>query len=499
MAMTPSEGVRYREAGDDMHGAFVDRGYRSRSFFPHRVYFVPTCGPDALTLSAAMCGLDDPEKLWVVGLHATDSIAHDLPAELFFDPELVWHQEHYGLAGHVAFAMAALDGDRLYVLNCVSDLVQRQSRRPEFSTRIDKLFRGWPYMLFNALLVFGRERGVRFLHTPVAEFVMRHTDRSRTVESALFVRVYDGAPARYGPVRRGDWWVIDVAANANRLVIPRVHSAPAAPGRTICLCHDLERGLGHADVDPLFAAEAQRTSADALGRMLAIEREAGVRGTYNVVACLLGEVRQAIEAGGHCLGFHSYDHSIHGFSPVVWARVSRRLRRHGRFLRRLLGSLRGREAPRASRPAPPAMGHDVLDQPALCRQVDRRIRGYRPPQSKITYELNDFNLALRNYRWLASSQSSLGLGVPTVENRVAKIPIALDDFPLHTRQLTYAAWRRRALALAERAPFAAISLHDCYAGEWLHDYPGFLAELNARGRLRTLDEVAWESILRHSV
>jgi peptidoglycan/xylan/chitin deacetylase (PgdA/CDA1 family) len=495
MTVTPSRCIRYREAGDDMRGAFVDRGYRSRSFFPHRTYFIPTCGPDALTLSGAMCESDDPEKLWVIGLHAANSVVRDLPAELFFDPELVWHQEHYGLAGHVAFAMAVLDGNRLHVLNCVSDLVQRQSRRPEFSTRIDRFFRGWPYMLFNALLVFARERGIGFVHTPVADFVMRHTDRSRTVDPALFVRVYDRAPARYAPVRRGDWWVIDVAANANRTVIPRAQSTAADPGRTICLCHDIERSLGHADVDPLFAAEAEHTSAGALDRMLAIEREAGVRGTYNVVGCLLGEVRPAIEAGGHCLGFHSYDHSIRGFSPVVWARVSRRLRGRGRFLRRLLRRLRSFGSPRSSPATPPGAGRHAMDQPALCRQVDRRIRGYRPPQSKITYEVNDFNLALRNYRWLASSPRSLGLRVPTVENRVVKIPIALDDFPIHTRQLTYAAWKRRVLTLAESAPFAAISLHDCYADQWLHDYPDFLAELATRGRLRTLDEVAWDSIL----
>jgi peptidoglycan/xylan/chitin deacetylase (PgdA/CDA1 family) len=499
MAATSPRRIRYREAGDDLRGAFVDRGYRSRSFFPHRTYFIPTCGPDALTLSGAMCGIDDPEKLWVIALHAADSAARDLPAEVFFDPELVWHQEHYGLAGHVAFAMAVQDGDRLHVLNCVSDIVQRQSRRPELSTRIDRIFRGWPYMLCNALLVFARQRGIRFVHTPVADLVMRHTDQSRTVDPALFIRVYDRAPARYAPARRGDWWVIDVAANANRTVTPPAQNSAADSGRTICLCHDVERGLGHADVDTRFASQAERTSAGALDRMLAIERETGIRGTYNVVARLLAEVRPAIEAGGHCLGFHSYDHSIRGFSPLVWARVSRRLRGRGRLLLMILERLRGLGPRRRSPATRRVAGRDALDQPALCRQVDRRIRGYRPAQSKITYEINDFNLALRNYRWLASSQSSLGLRVPTVENRVVKIPIVLDDFPLHTRQLTYTAWKRRVLTLAESGSFTAISLHDCYAGEWLHDYPGFLAEISTRGRLRTLDEVAWESILRECV
>ena len=500
MPLTWSAGaVRHHEADDGMRDAFVACGHRSRGFFPHRAYFIPTCGPDALALSGAMCGLDDPEKLWVIGVHAAGSAVHHLPAELFFDSELVWHQEHYGLPGHVAFAMAARDGDRLYVLNCVSDLVQRQSRRPELSTRIDKLFRGWPYVLFNAVLAFSRQQGIRFVHAPTAEHVIRHTDRSRTVHPALFVRVYDGAPLRYGPERRGDWWVVDVAANSSRIMTPRTHSTAAAADRTISLCHDVERGIGHVDVDPVFAREAERTSPHALGRMLAIESEAHVRGTYNVVGRLLGEVRPSIDAGGHCLGFHSFDHSIQGFSPVVWARVSRRFRRHGRLLRRLLGRRRPRPAPRPTTAPAPLAGPGTLDQPTLCRHVDSRIRGYRPPQSNITYELNDFNLALRNYRWLASSESSLGLRMPEVENRIAKLPIALDDFPLHTRQLTYPAWKRRVLALAERRSFVAISLHDCYAGEWLHDYPSLLAELGARGRLRTLDQVAWDAILSRCV
>jgi peptidoglycan/xylan/chitin deacetylase (PgdA/CDA1 family) len=353
-------------------------------------------------------------------------------------------------------------------------------------------------MLLNAVLAFARERGVRSVHCPTADLVMRHTDRARTVDPALFLRVYDGAPARYAPARRGDWWVIDVAASQRHVVAPRAGSSTIEPGRTICLCHDVERGLGHVGVDPRFAGEAERASAGALERMLAIERAAGVRGTYNVVGCLLGEVREAIEAGGHCLGFHSWDHSARGFSPAVWARVSRGARRllgRGRSLRGLLGRLGG-AGPGPRPAAPPLARGGAMDQPGLCRRVDRRIRGYRPPQSRITYEANDFNLAWRNYRWLASSPVSLGRWRPAVENRIVKIPIALDDFPLHTRELTYAAWKRRVLALAASAPFAAISVHDCYAGEWLDDYPALLGELATLGRLRTLDEVAWESILR---
>lgn len=492
--------IRYREVSEGMRDQFVARGYRSRHVFPHQIYFIPTCGPDALKLAEAMCGIDSPRKLWVIGLHAAEAVAGRLPPDLFLNQDLVWHQEHYGLPGHVAFAMIALDGEDLRVLNCVSDLVQRQSRVPAFSTRIDQLFRGWYHMLLNAVIAFARERAVRHVHVPTADLVIRHTDPRRPVQAALFVRVYDGgAVARYHPVRRGDWWIIDVAANAGRVVAPIPRAAPATPVKTICLSHDIERGLGHLQAAPAFAAAVDRPAARALDCMLAIEAEMGVRGTYNVVARLLPDVREPIEAGRHCLGFHSYDHSIRRFSPLTWLRLSRKGRRLQRAGRQLLCVLRGATpGPLWNRFAALARprGSYAPDQPLLCRSVDYRIRGYRPPQSRITYEITDFNLVRHNYRWLASGARSLGIRAPRIEHQVVKIPIALDDFPLHTRALTYEAWKRAVLARTEREAFTVISVHDCYASGWLHDYRNLLDQLKQRGTLRTLDEIAWDQILR---
>lgn len=493
--------IRYHDVPDAMQPAFTTRGFRSRHFFAHRMHFLPTCGPDALTLAGAMCGIERPDALWVITLHASESVASHLPGWLFFDPDLVWHQEHYGLPGHVAFATLAVDRRRVHVLNCVSDVVQRQARQSEYSTRIDKLFRGWHHMLLNAVLVFARERGAEAVHVPTASLVMRETDSRRSVEPALFERVYDGqAVQRYGPARRGDWWVIDVAASADRVVMAEVRDAPAPPDRAICLCHDVERGLGHRGIDEAFAAAAEASSPSALRDMLAIERAQGVRGTYNVVGCLLNEVREDIQHGGHALGFHSYDHSIRRFAPLLRLRDSW-AGRPLRHVRRMLESVRSHETrarDRAAGETSPAQGA-TFDQPRLCRTVDYRIRGYRPPQSRITPDANDRNLVRHNFRWLLSSGESLGATAPVVRHALVRVPVAIDDFDLHRRTRSYEDWRRDVLAVAQARPFVAVSVHDCYAPHWLHDYPSLLDALQRLAPLVTLDEIAWTCVLQSGV
>ncbi len=63
--------------------------------------------------------------------------------------------------------------------------------------------------------------------------------------------------------------------------------------------------------------------------------------TYNVVGTLLDGVRDRIEAGGHAVAFHSFDHG------------------------------------------------DGLDQLHRCREVDYRLKGYRLPRSQPTPETTD--------------------------------------------------------------------------------------------------------------
>lgn len=475
--------IRFREISTSMCPQFVAQGHRSRNVFPHRVYIIPACGPDALRLGDAHWNSDNPEQLWMLLLHVSGELAQRLPAETYRDPDLIWHQEHFGLSGHVAFATFVLDGPELRVITLASDLVQRQSRRPELRTRIHQLFRGWARMLFNAVLAFAHERGVRRVLVPTSERVMLNTDASRQVDGALFRRVYDDAPSLYGARRCSDAWAIDVKAAASRVVMPVARRIAAETDRSISLCHDIERDLGHRDVDAAFAARIKQPSAAALPAMLAAEARAGVRATYHVVGSIMDELRQPIEAADHCLAFHSWDHSIRRYAPVLRLRLSRPYRRLLRAKPALRRFLRGR----------------YEDQPLKCRHVDYRLRGYRPPQSRLTYETNDFNLVMHNFRWIASSSPSLGAHRPFLRNRLAHIPIAVDDFALHTGAMDYPTWKRWVLEQAAATPFFAISLHDCYAPHWLHDYPDLIEQLAALGPLKTLDEVAADLFLRNSV
>jgi hypothetical protein len=131
--------------------------------------------------------------------------------------------------------------------------------------------------------------------------------------------------------------------------------------------------------------------------------------------------------------------------------------------------------------------------------VDRRVKGFRPPQSRAAAEWSDDNLVYRNFEWCATAARQSGVDRPAVRNRLVKIPIHLDDFPLYKPGTPYSEWERRAIAAVERGAFVAIGLHDCYADLWLPHYAGFLETLRGLGAFKTLDDVANETILASAV
>jgi hypothetical protein len=397
-----------------------------------------------------MCGVDDPAAMWELVLYAAPETLGEFPRELFFDDDIVWHQQQFGLPGQVASANAVIDGDTIYTMAHVSDVVQRIGRRREHKTRIEKRFGGWRRMLLNALLDFAHERGARTVRTPTAEFALRHTDPARTVRPELFKRIYDGAVAGLVPARReAEWWVIDVAGARDSVVgLRRREEQRPRPPRIACIYHDTERGLGHRDVDPAFARAADRAAPAALEAMLDVEARLGARATYGVVGELLGDVRPAIEAGGHSLAFHSFDHRI-----------------------------------------------DREDQLERCREVDYRLKGYRPPRSQLTAELTDRNLLHHNFEWIAGSPGMLGAEVPELSAGLVRLPIFLDDYALHRGDVAYDVWERQALDLVAANPFTAIGLHDCYAPQWIERYPEFLGRVGDLAELWTLDAVAAEVTL----
>lgn len=473
--MTRAGTIRWRELGPDRAGEFRAKGHTERRFFPHRVLFLPRPGPDGYKLAERMRGPVDGAALLEVVLFAEEAMLGEFPRELFFDDDLVWHRQHFGRPGQVAYADVVIAGEEMWSMSHVSDLVQRIGRRREHKTRIENRFQGWHDMLLNALLALAVDRGLRRLHIPKSQLQLKHTDPARTVQPELFERIYDRSTNRvFQAMSAGNWWLVDVAANRERLVIPTVREEPLALGRTICICHDVEAGLGHEGIDDRLARHADRTWRENVTAMLGRERTSGVRATYNVVGRLLDDVRPEIESGGHCLGFHSYDHRVEhdGRLPAGVRRFFRT--RQGE---RVAGLARGR------------------DQLAACRRIDYRLKGYRVPQSRITAGLADHNLLFHNFEWLASSVHSLGTSRLELRNGIVRVPVHIDDFALYRRRVGFQAWKAALLETVASHDVSVVSLHDCYGHLWLDRYPELLEELRGLGDLRTIDEVAGDVTL----
>jgi peptidoglycan/xylan/chitin deacetylase (PgdA/CDA1 family) len=443
--LTWSDVATYRSwvAGEADRGRFAAIGCnRDRAFFPHRVRRIPKAGVDAFYVAWRMTGIRDPERLWSVTLHADGPALDELPPDLAADDDLMWHRGGQGLPGHVGCADVAIAGDTLWCVTLHSDLVQRISRRPELATRVRQIFGGWANLLVNAVLLLARDRGVTRVRSASSDLVLRYVDPMRRPGRELFQRVYDRTVERNWAVRReGDWWTLDLAANADRIVPLAPAEDPAGPGRAVCVFHDIERGIGPAGTDPGFAARADRDGAQHLERILRIEADAGVRTTHAVVGLLLPAVRDRIEAAGHELAFHSADHGS------------------GAQLRR-------------------------------CREIDYRARGYRPPGSRITMELRARSLVRWNFDWLAASAHALGRSEPVLADRIVRIPIALDDYPLHRGTLTFEAWQRALLEGAARREVTVVALHDCYAPHWIDRYPALLEALASHGRTLRAGDIA---------
>ena len=443
--------LHYRQFSSEKINDFLEKGYKKRYFFPHEVYYLPKCGPDAYKLAQRMCGETDLNNLWEVVLYASAPTIDEFPEELFFDDDLIWHQQQFGKVGQIATANLSLDGESLYSMVHISDIVQRISRQRKFKTRIENRFKGWPYLLFNSILNFAIVNNIETIYSPTSEFAKKHTDPRRNVEKPLFERAYDRTVNfLFKAKKNSNWWEINVAENKDKVIIPKLIRANIEHEKTICLNHDIEMGLGHVGIDSKMVQEANKFSPTFLEEMLRIERELNINATYNVLGCIMNEVRERIQRDGHCISFHSYDHRIE------------------------------------------------RSQLRKCRLIDYRTKGYRAPMSKLTPDLSDENLCLHNFEWLASSRRSLGFETPRLENRIVKIPILFDDYEMYEKNTDYIDWEKKAISAIKENKFVAFGLHDCYGKFWLPNYKEFLKKIRGLGVLKTMDEVASEIILSSS-
>src|SRR6476660_4561155 len=140
--MSAGDSSAFREITEERGGEYVAKGHKRRHFFPHRVYQLPKCGPDGFRLAQSMCRKEDPASMWELVLYADPAMLAEFPADLFFDDDLIWHQQQFGRPGQIASANIVLDGRTVYSITHVSDLVQRIPRRREHKTRIEKRFEG---------------------------------------------------------------------------------------------------------------------------------------------------------------------------------------------------------------------------------------------------------------------------------------------------------------------------------------------------------------------
>jgi len=175
----------------DQKAEALSKGYKERYFFPHQVHFLPKCGPDGFRMTKRLFKNADINSCWEGVLFAMSPVLDEFPKELFFDPDIMYHQQQFGKPGQIATVNLFIDDDRLYTMVHQSDLVQRIPRRREWKTRIENRFKGWNLMLWNAILNFALSRGLKQVFSPTADFAMKNTACLRTVQPEMFDRIYN--------------------------------------------------------------------------------------------------------------------------------------------------------------------------------------------------------------------------------------------------------------------------------------------------------------------
>src|SRR5262249_49547301 len=145
--------------------------------------------------------------------------------------------------GQIATINLLRRGTDLYTMVHQSDLVQRASRAGQYRTRIQNRFKGWNFMLLNAVLNFAMEQNIQSVYTPTAELALRNTDPKRNVGPDLFDRIYDLQLQQILKVSRaGNWWRIDVQHNRDVVIQAEAKTESLPNEKVICVCHDTERG-----------------------------------------------------------------------------------------------------------------------------------------------------------------------------------------------------------------------------------------------------------------
>jgi hypothetical protein len=78
-----------------------------------------------------------------------------------------------------------------------------------------------------------------------------------------------------------------------------------------------------------------------------------------------------------------------------------------------------------------------------------------------------------------------------LQNYIVKIPMHLDNYPLHAGECNLDGWMEQIRSLLKSsAQLSVIGTHDCYAHYWLQCYPQLLRECLVKRPMRNCDEIA---------
>src|SRR4029079_2761316 len=94
----------YRQIGAERAAEWEEKGHKRRHFFAHRLFQLPKCGPDGYKVAHRMCGEEELDHHWQLLLYADPALVERFPRALFFDDDLIWHEQHFGRPGQVASA-----------------------------------------------------------------------------------------------------------------------------------------------------------------------------------------------------------------------------------------------------------------------------------------------------------------------------------------------------------------------------------------------------------
>jgi hypothetical protein len=365
-------------------------------------------------------------------------------------------------------------------------------------------------MLLNSVLNFAVEQDLTTICTPTADLIVEKYVNPR-VDRKLFDRIYDeDINKRFITSRKNGWWNIDVAAQRHKLIRPEIVKENLATGsRMICLVHDLELGLKRRKGVP-----EKKDAIQDLETMLAVEKEHDCRATYSVPGILLDTVRHSIEYHSHCLSFYSFNMQrnrtpacVHNYSRDGFARAKllkiycnaiNKIRCHRSLPPIAYLSLEHLTTTKLNNLREKLTLAPLINQLDKCREIDYRLKGYRPCHSESNSGLNDMDLCYHNFEWIAEDNSTPS-ALPMLQNRLVKIPVAFHAHEIPQRGITYDYWESQVLASIEKNEFGAIGLCGSSASHWLPYYSRLLERLGALGSFVTLNDIANQVFLSHSI